>query len=179
MLALCGPTGAGKTTLLRALLGLEPSAQGDVRVQDRLLTPEQVGPAWRPFAWVPQDAPVVSGTLEDNFGLTGVSCPRALAELDALGAGELRAQLSAVKLGQGGRPLSGGERRWIALARAVATGYPVLLLDEPTAGLDPDARARVLELLRAARKSRALLVVSHAEEVIALADEVVRIGERY
>jgi ABC-type transport system involved in cytochrome bd biosynthesis fused ATPase/permease subunit len=76
-------------------------------------------------------------------------------------------------VGPGGLPLSGGERRLIALARALATDLPVLLLDEPTEGLDDKARARVLESIRALSTHRTLVVVTHRPEVAALAARVV------
>src|SRR5262249_41811324 len=67
IVAIVGPTGSGKTTLLRVLLGLEPSATGSVRYGEEDLTRRGVGPGERPFAWMPQESPVISGTLEDNL----------------------------------------------------------------------------------------------------------------
>jgi ATP-binding cassette, subfamily B, bacterial len=72
--------------------------------------------------------------------------------------------------------VSGGERKWIALARALATGLPVLLLDEPTAGLDRAAQGRVLNALARLRGERTIILVSHQVEVVALADRVVEVG---
>ncbi len=176
MVALSGATGAGKTTLLRALLGLEPSAAGQVSVDGAKLQPGQVGPCFRPFAWVPQDAPVVSGSLEDNYRMAGANLESAQLQMAALGAEALGQEVSNEKLGIAGRTLSGGERRWIALARALGTGMPVLLLDEPTVGLDREARRAVLRILERSRGHRSLVVASHDEAVLALADEVVAVG---
>jgi len=173
MVAIAGPTGAGKTTLVRALLGLEPSAVGEVSVNGYALAPGQVGPAYRPFAWVPQDAPVISGSLDDNLRLGGATCSHAYGHLAALGAGALMQDIGEDKLGACGRTLSGGERRWVSLARALATGFPVLLLDEPTVGLDARARKAALEVLQRIKGKRSLVVASHDQDVLSMSDEVV------
>jgi len=173
MVAIAGPTGIGKSTLLRSLLGLEPASCGVIQIDGRPLRPGVVGPAERPFAWVPQDAPVISGTLDDNFLLAGTTETDANRELDALGASFLRSALAGMKLGASGRTLSGGERRWLAVARALATRLPVLLLDEPSVGLDAAARQRLLDTLQSLRGQRTVIVVSHDNDIIALADRVV------
>lgn len=176
MVALAGATGAGKTSLLRALLGLEPSALGKVSVDGQPVLPDQVGPSFRPFAWVPQDAPVVSGSLDDNLRIGGADPDLAHGKLATLGASRLVRDLGETKLGAGGRPLSGGERRWVSLARALATGLPVLLLDEPTVGLDAQARAAVLDVLRQVKGKRSVVVASHDGQVLALADDVITLS---
>src|SRR5690348_5083904 len=79
-------------------------------------------------------------------------------------------------LGAAGRPVSGGERKWLALARAIATELPVLLLDEPTAGLDLEAERLVLDALAPLRGRRTMVLVSHVARVVAVADRVVRVG---
>ena len=171
-LAIVGPTGSGKTTLLRVALGLEP-ATGSVRFAGEELSGAPVGPAHRPFAWVPQDAPLVTGTVLDNVALLSGDVSSARAALEALDA---RSLLDSGVVGPGGRALSGGERRLVALARALATELPVLLIDEPCAGLDAAARVRVLEALGRLAGKRTLVIVTHHDDVMAIADRVVRIG---
>lgn len=175
MVSLMGPTGSGKTTLLRTLLGLE-HARGSVGYADDDITHAAVGPDARPFAWVPQDAPLVTGTLLDNVTLCGGDEKTARAALEQIGAGALLASLGNTTLGPGGRALSGGERRLVSIARALATGLPVLLLDEPTEGLDAAAETRVLEVLTWLKGQRSAIVVTHRPEVAAVADRVVTIG---
>jgi ABC-type multidrug transport system fused ATPase/permease subunit len=180
VVAVVGPTGAGKTSLLRALLGLERSA-GSITYGGVDLTAEGVGPANRPFAWVPQEPAVVAATLGENVALgaaartSGATSPRAA--LDALGAQALVPRLDE-PLEAGGPSLSGGERQWLSLARAIASGQPVLLLDEPTSGLDAASQARVIDALRALRDERAvtIVLVTHRPEPLAIADRVVRLG---
>jgi ABC-type transport system involved in cytochrome bd biosynthesis fused ATPase/permease subunit len=182
IVAIVGPTGAGKTSLLRALLGLEP-ASGRVRYGGVELTDAPVGPAARPFAWVPQEPAVVAATLAENVAL-GLPADAARDEeavareiLGRIGAASLSAR-AGEPLDAGGPTLSGGERQWLALARALASDQPVLLLDEPTAGLDAAAQRAVLEALLAVRGERTVILVTHRTEPLAIADRVVRIGDR-
>ncbi|MCL2447394.1 MAG: ABC transporter ATP-binding protein/permease [Polyangiaceae bacterium] len=171
-----GPTGIGKTTLLRTLLGLEPPRSGDVVFAGQSLAGRPPGPASRPFAWVPQDAPVLSDTLSANVALgdARVDVEGALAQF---GADHLVRRLGGGRLGAGGRSVSGGERQWIALARAVATRQPVLLLDEPTSGLDAAASRAVLEAIRRMRGARTVLLVTHRPEPLAIADVIVHLDD--
>lgn len=154
-----GPNGSGKSTLLRALLGLEP-AEGSLRWGEVELGERGVGPEQRPAAWAPQQAALLSGSLEENLALGGASVPEARAWL-----GELGERLGDVALGEGGRGLSGGERAWVNLARAWATGLPLLLLDEPTASLDTDAERRLVEAVEGLRGQRTVVVVTHRPEL--------------
>jgi ABC-type multidrug transport system fused ATPase/permease subunit len=181
IVAVVGETGAGKTSLLRALLGLERDATGTVRYGERSLGAAGVGPGERPFAWVPQEPAIVAGTIAANVAL-GVRLDGA--EVD--GRGAAREALIAIGahalvgregelLSAGGPELSGGERQWIAIARALSTGLPVLLLDEPTAGLDAPSQERVLGALAALRGKRTIVLVTHRPEPLALASRVVRL----
>lgn len=177
IVGLVGRTGSGKTTLLRALLGLEPS-RGVLCAGGVDLTRAGVGPDHRPFAWVPQDAPLVTATLAENVALVGGDETRAASALRAVGAERLAVIAHTAVVGPAARPLSGGERRQVALARAFATDLPVLLLDEPTEGLDPDATASVLAAIASLRGRRTVLVVTHRTDVLAVTDRVVRLDPR-
>ncbi len=170
-----GPTAVGKTTLLRTLLGLERAREGSVVFDGAPLGDSPAGPSSRPFAWVPQDAPLLADTLAANVAL-GAPGTSAHDALEPLGAAHLVASLGASRLGAAGRPLSGGERQWIALARAIATRQPVLLLDEPTSGLDPHAQRLVLDAIARLRGRRTVLLVTHRSEPLAIADVVVRLA---
>ncbi|MGO9839566.1 MAG: ATP-binding cassette domain-containing protein [Polyangiaceae bacterium] len=172
-----GATGIGKTTLLRTLLGLEHAEGGEVLFDGELLGEAAAGPRARPFAWVPQDAPLLADTLMANVALAA-SHTDANDALDPLGAAHLARSLENARLGSGGRVVSGGERQWIALARAIATRLPVLLLDEPTTGLDPEAERRVLDTIARLRGHRTVLLVTHRPEPLAIADVVIRLDPR-
>jgi ABC-type multidrug transport system fused ATPase/permease subunit len=173
IVAIQGPTGAGKTTLLRTLLGLESPLAGDIAYAGGSLADAGAGLEERPFAWVPQDAPLLADTLAANVSL-GVPAD-ARAELTTLGAAHLVDALGSSRLGAGGRAVSGGERQWIALARAIATRQPILLLDEPTSGLDAASQTLVLDAIARLRGERTVLMVTHRPEPLAIADRVVSI----
>lgn len=184
--AIVGPTGIGKTSLLRALLGLDEARAGSVSWGHEELTTKGVGPRERPFAWVPQDAPVLGDTLVANVML-GRTNPRTEPEepvatdhehttrvLDDLGANGLAATLGDAMLATE-RSVSGGERQWIGVARALATRLPVLLLDEPTSSLDPGSQERMLRAIEGLRGKRTVVIVTHRTEPLAIADVVVRL----
>jgi ABC-type multidrug transport system fused ATPase/permease subunit len=177
---LAGPTGVGKTTLLRTLLGLERPISGDIAFGGVSLADAPAGPAARPFAWVPQDAPLVADTLAANvtLGSRDSDATGAVDALASIGAAHLLPALRTERLGAGGRAVSGGERQWIALARAIATRQPVLLLDEPTSGLDPASQQRVLSAIARLRGKRTVLIVTHRTEPLDIADVVVRLDSR-
>ncbi len=176
VVAIVGPTGAGKTTLLRTLLGIEAPASGSIRYGDVTLDARGVGPSERPFAWVPQHAPVIGDTLAANVALGGEG--DATRILEELGAKRLARELGDAVLGTV-RSVSGGERQWIAMARALATSLPVLLFDEPTSGLDAASQALLLEAIAKLRGKHTILIVTHRAEPLAICDAVISIGGRH
>ncbi len=168
IVCLCGATGTGKTTLLRTLLGFAHLKGGEIRFGGRVLE------GGAPFAWVPQDAPIVRGTLKENVALGGDADVKAA--MAAIGALSLYERLGEAQLGVGGRAVSGGEQKQIAIARALATQKPVLLLDEPTSGLDDRAQALVLAAIERLRGTRTVILVTHRPEPRAIADAVLTFG---
>ena len=178
-LALLGPSGSGKTSVLRLLLGMAPLASGRVRVDGEPLEPRQ-GVAAR-AAWVGQTTLIVPGSLRDNLLLAAPGAtPHQIADAIAgagLGAVVLRrvGGLDA-HLDERGGYLSGGERRRLALARALLKPSSIWLLDEPTAHLDAAAEAALIATIGRARAGRTTLIATHSERVAALADVVIRLG---
>ncbi|MCW2282500.1 iron complex transport system ATP-binding protein [Rhodoblastus acidophilus] len=184
LVALVGPSGAGKTTLLRALAGLIPSEGGMVfaGVDVRGLSVAQRA---QKFAYVPQDdsvhwpLPVRDVVALGRFP-HGASRPDRLSGRDLLAVEQA---LDVVDLqAMADRPvtkLSGGERRRVAVARALATQAPVLFADEPTASVDPHYQLSIMALLRhQAREGALVFVVTHdlgaaarfADRVLLLSD---------
>jgi ABC-type multidrug transport system fused ATPase/permease subunit len=175
IVCLVGPTGAGKTTLFRVLLGLE-AARGRISVSGEEITASPSGPATRPFAWVPQEAPLITGSVVDNVLLVGGDARAAEDALRMIGASGLADLPANAVVGPGGRPLSGGERRQVALCRALVSGLPVLLLDEPTEGLDPESAESVCRAIANMRGARTVLVATHRRDVARIADRIVPLG---
>lgn len=156
-----GPNGAGKTSLLRGGLGLLPLASGEARLSGRLLTELTPDARARLVGYLPQDRRVawnLPARMVAALGASDLSDEAAdgLA-LDALG------RVGATDLADRGvLDMSGGERARVLLARLLATRAPLLVADEPVAGLDPDAQLLTLDLLRAeAVKGAAVVVTLH------------------
>jgi ABC-type transport system involved in cytochrome bd biosynthesis fused ATPase/permease subunit len=172
-LAIVGENGSGKTTLLRVLMGLEPSV-GGLTWGGEAIESRGVGLSERPFAWAAQEAPLVTGSVLDNVVLSCGDEARARRGLADLAADDLGALDDRV--GPGGRPLSGGERRLVSIARALSSDAPLLLLDEPTAGLSGANRERVFGALARLKRQRGLVIVTHDLELAALCDRAISLG---
>lgn len=171
IIALIGASGTGKSSLLHLLLGLAPLTQGEVTVGDTRLT--EVGGFASNIAWAGQNPMVTPGTLGENIALADPgACPGRL-QIAAEKAG-LKGPLDRC-IDERGGGLSGGERRRLGLARAILKRAPILLLDEPTANLDPDSERAVLDLIREIARGRTTLIATHSPAVAALADHVVRL----
>jgi ATP-binding cassette subfamily C protein CydD len=156
-----GPTGAGKSSLLHALIGLAPVSAGRTSVDD---APVTAGELMALTGWASQRPLLLPGTLADNLRLGGNDlAPQELARLIAAsGLSDLiAARGEDLMIDPRGSGLSGGERRRIGLVRAIASGRPLLLLDEPTADLDPATAAQVITLLKDAARTRLVIAATH------------------
>nr|WP_272954947.1 thiol reductant ABC exporter subunit CydD [Kribbella shirazensis] len=175
VVALTGPSGAGKSTVLAVLLGFVMPQRGVV-VAGGSAADEFDPVEWRrQFAWVPQRPGLRMGTVADNVRLGRPEASDDEIRLALLSAGAAGLPLDKL-VGEEGQQLSGGQQRRVALARALLTDAPVLLLDEPTAGLDADAEAAVITALRSSGKT--VLMVAHRPALIASADRTVTVGAR-
>ncbi|MFH8368011.1 thiol reductant ABC exporter subunit CydD [Streptomyces sp. NPDC018031] len=179
--ALVGPSGAGKSTLLDAVLGLVAPTGGRVRVAGADLADVPLESWWRQVAWVPQRPCLFAGTLAENVRLARPDADdeavrRALREAGALEFAEALPGGIEARLGEGGGGLSAGQRQRLALARAFLADRPVLLLDEPTASLDGETEAGVVDAVRRLAAGRTVLLVVHRPALLAVADRVITIG---
>ncbi len=180
--ALVGESGAGKSTVAALLLGLLEPSGGRVRVGAVDLSASMLE-EWRAqVAWVPQHPTMFRGTVAQNIRLGAPQADdAALADAARLaGADELIAALPdgfATEIGDGQRSLSPGERRRIALARAFLRDAPFVILDEPTADLDPASVRIVSTAVERLRQDRTMLVIAHRPELVRHVDRVVRLVE--
>ena len=173
LVALMGPSGAGKTTILRVVAGLEPFQSGTVQVEDLAIdsgawiTPptlralrRKVGMVFQ-FHHLFEHLPAIKNVWLAPVHAYGVplrEAERRARELLAVLGVEHRAAALP-------RELSGGEAQRVAIARALAVDPPLLLMDEPTASLDPARRMELRDLLRGLlRDGRTLVVATHDEE---------------
>jgi ATP-binding cassette, subfamily C, bacterial CydC len=179
--ALVGPSGAGKTTVTNLLLRfLDPEA-GRVTIDGRDLREYRQTDVRATFALAGQDAHVFNSTIRANLELArSGSSDEELWE--ALSRARLARWVSTLPdgldtlVGEEGTQLSGGQRQRLTLARALLSEAPVLLLDEPTAHLDPEnAEALVRDVLTAA-DGRSVLLITHRPEGLDLVDEIVALG---
>ena len=176
--ALVGPSGAGKTSAVHALLHFAACAGGhaylggvDVSTMTRQGIATLAG-------WLPEATHLFAASVTDNLcvGRPGASGPECLAVLERVGLrgwAEGLPQGLATRLGAGGLPTSAGERQRLGLARVLLAGPSLLLLDEPTAHLDPATAVHVLGELLDATEDRSALVVSHDPAVARYVDKVV------
>lgn len=156
-----GPNGAGKTSLLRAGLGLLPLSGGEARLSGRALAALKPDERARLVGYLPQDRRVAWNLPARMVAALGAS-DLADEAADAL-ALESLARVGAADLADRGvLDMSGGERARVLLARLLATRAPLLVADEPVAGLDPDAQLLTLDLLRVeAGRGAAVVVTLH------------------
>ena len=175
--ALVGESGSGKTTLARLLVGLAQPSEGRVTVNGIDLALLD-GTAWRErIAWVAQQPFFFKGSVRENLLLARPDATDAeiYNALEAAAALQFVAALPAglaTQLGDRGAGLSGGELRRLALARAFLRNAALVVLDEPTAGLDPDNERLVSEALQRLAVGRTVLLISHRETTVRGAQRV-------
>jgi len=167
-LAVTGPSGCGKSTLVRILLGLVPCHRGTLSWEGEVLSPSDPG-RWRDcFSWVPQHPAFFSGTLRHNLCMgeaetASGDCERALV---SAGLGDWFKNLPRgldTGIGEAARNLSEGQRQRLAIARALVANTPVLILDEPSAALDPESEAHLSATMDRLRGRKTLIVITHRQ----------------
>nr|WP_246351386.1 thiol reductant ABC exporter subunit CydC [Deinobacterium chartae] len=178
-IGLTGPSGSGKTTLAALLLRFLDPTSGRITLGGVDLRDLELEKARAQIAWMPQEAPLLEGTLRANLRLGNASVSDL--ELEEL-LHELRLEALLTRagglsgwLGEGGARLSGGERQRVALARALLRDAPIVLLDEPTAHLDPVTERAVLSAIERRLNGRSLLLITHRPAPLALASRHVRL----
>lgn len=177
--AFCGHSGCGKSTVLKLLLGMYPPDSGEITVDGQPLTA-----AWRGlFAYVPQGNALLHGTIRDIISFAD---PTHAQDEERLGRALRTAcaeefvsgleQGADTELGERGAGLSEGQTQRLAIARAIFSGRPVLLLDESTSALDAETEEQLLKNLRGLT-DRTVIIVTHRPAALAICDRVLRFTE--
>lgn len=176
VVALTGPSGGGKSSLLYLMAGFMQPDQGHISVFG--------APAGeKPFGWLGQSPFLVHGTWADNLRLTTPDATDIAIEtaLRQVGLGSLlnsREQGIYSKITEDGQGLSGGQARRLSLARVFVANYDLILLDEPTAGLDSDSEIYILEALhKLARAGKTLVFATHHQALLTLANRTLLVTE--
>jgi thiol reductant ABC exporter CydD subunit len=176
--ALTGPSGSGKSTVLATLLRFVEPEAGTLSIGGSRSV-EQSAAEWRShFSWLPQRPHLFNATMAENLRLGAPDAPDddLQAVLGAVGLSELMANLPSglqTALGHDGLTLSSGERQRVALARALLCPAPILLLDEPTASLDPPTVTRLAPALEPWLDGRTVVVAAHEPALLDHFDTVV------
>jgi ATP-binding cassette subfamily C protein len=173
-----GASGAGKTTLIDLVAGLMPPQRGSIHIDGHALDGELLR-RWRTgIAYVGQEGSVFNDSVRGNLLAEGASATdeELWQALETVGlSGRVRVLGLDEDVGDRGSQLSGGERQRLVLARALLRRPSLLILDEATAALDPDAEAELLKRLKALEPRPAALVVAHRDSTLRHCDSVVAI----
>jgi ABC-type bacteriocin/lantibiotic exporter with double-glycine peptidase domain len=178
VIAAIGRSGCGKSTLAKLIAGLYPLKSGNIRYGAYSQQDLSLDCLRQQVVLVSQDAQFWSRSIIDNFRLSypNTSFEQIVRACQIAGADEFISELPdkyQTILGEFGANLSGGQKQRLALARAILTSPPILILDESTGALDPSTEARVLEKILAARRSKTTILISHRPRVILRADFIV------
>ncbi|SFD14212.1 heme ABC transporter ATP-binding protein/permease CydC [Pragia fontium] len=163
-IALLGRTGCGKSTLLQLMTRAWDPQQGSIQLNNQPLNIYDEATLRQMMVVVSQRVHIFSATLRDNLILAAPQASDSELEsaLDKVGLSALLEQdgLNAW-VGEGGRQLSGGEQRRIGLARAILHSAPLILLDEPTEGLDADTENQILTMLKQHCQHKTVMMITH------------------
>ncbi|MFS9433847.1 cysteine/glutathione ABC transporter ATP-binding protein/permease CydC [Citrobacter sp. C348] len=175
-IAILGRTGCGKSTLLQLLTRAWNPQHGEILFNDRPISSLSESSLRQSISVVPQRVHLFSATLRDNLLL---AAPQASDDV----LSEILCRVGLEKLleddglnawlGEGGRQLSGGELRRLAIARAVLHDAPLMLLDEPTEGLDATTESQMLELISDVMRDKTVLMVTHRLRGLSRFDQII------
>ena len=175
--ALVGPSGGGKSTIVKLLLGFYPVREGQIVIEGRPIGEYSLTQLRSMMAYVPQDAYLFDGTIEENirYGKPDGSREEVVAAAQAANAHEFIMEQPdgySTSVGERGVKLSGGQRQRIAIARALIKNAPILLLDEATSALDSESEELVQDAIGALMKGRTTVAVAHRLSTVETADTI-------
>ncbi|MGH2674357.1 MAG: ABC transporter ATP-binding protein [Actinomycetota bacterium] len=182
LIAISGPSGVGKSTLIKLMLRFSDPAEGSVRLDGHDLRRLRLSSVRRNITVLFQESMILEGTVRDNIAYgkpdaTEEEIRRAVERAHAHAFVEALPDGYDTEVGQRGRKLSGGQRQRVALARALLRDAPILVLDEPTTGLDDATARRVMATVRATAQGRTTIVMTHDPRLLDAADRVLELRD--
>ena len=176
--AILGRVGSGKTTLLKLILGLYKPQSGSILIDG--IDQNQIDPIdlRSNIGYVDQDSKLFYGTLRENIAIVKPDATDAMILAVAKIAGvedftKLHPLGYEMKIGEGGHGLSGGQRQAIAIARALLLNPQIILMDEPTSGMDSVAENLFIKNMHTFLKQRTLLFVTHKSSMMSMIDKII------
>lgn len=181
MTLITGPSGVGKSTFGKLAVGIEVPDAGEIRVGDHNISQFDPHSVRNRVVYVPQEPYLFSGSLRQNLA-TGkeVTEDEMMRALEIAAAQGLRTELPGgldAQVGERGAALSGGQRQRIALARAILKTPGILILDEPTNGLDEAAQQQFASNLAKLKERMTILVITHRPGIYGDVDQIVELGK--
>ena len=176
--ALVGPSGSGKSTIFALIERFYEPTGGQILLDGQAVTTISRGSLREQIGYVEQDAPVLAGSLRANLMIgspeaTDEELTKVLAEVNLTDVLERDKRGLDAEVGENGIMLSGGERQRLAIARALLSAPPILLLDESTSSLDGLNEQRMREAIDAVAKNRTLLVIAHRLSTVVDSDQII------
>ncbi|MDE2495896.1 MAG: ABC transporter ATP-binding protein, partial [Alphaproteobacteria bacterium] len=176
-LALVGPTGAGKSTIAGLISRFYDPVLGRVLLDGRDLRGLSLGFVRRQVALVLQEPVIFRASVWENicYGLEGATRDDAISAAKAVGVDAVIGRLPGgydCIVSERGQTLSGGQRQCISIARAMLSGAPVVVLDEPSSSLDAMTEGHLMEAVKRLTENRAALIIAHRLKTVVEADEI-------
>jgi ATP-binding cassette subfamily B protein len=176
--ALVGPSGSGKSTIFSLIERFYEPSSGRILLDGQAVTDISRGSLRSQIGYVEQDAPVLAGSLRANLMIgspdaTDEQLTKVLAEVNLTEVLERDSRGLDAEVGENGIMLSGGERQRLAIARALLSAPPILLLDESTSALDGLNEQRMRDAIDSVAKNRTLLVIAHRLSTVVDSDQII------
>ena len=172
-----GQTGAGKTTFLRLLTGLDTATNGSIYLDGHEISTLHPVEVRQNVGVMPQEPFLFSGSLKENIEISKpISKERMMALIKLTGLDELikkSGQGDGLQVGERGSNLSVGQRHLVALARAILNDPPIMVLDEPTTGLDVGLEKTLIKHVKEMLEDKTLIVITHRFAALELVDRVI------